>query len=297
MSIAVNPVSIARQLGVQTGLFPGEGLIVPSYRGGIFPCGMLFIFIQKIVHYQNKRNASRSIFWAIARRIASSKFQTVRQKAAKKAEEQCASGQFAAALFQLQRAISLGHLPSRALMAWLLVDGREGVLKNYQEAFQLVDTGARLGCHHCQGVLAYCYLGHGCEMGDIDFVRSLELASDSSERGSKYGQCALGDIYRVGFERNYPKSVEFYLLAAAQGLDVAQLNLGSMHQIGNVVAQNYAEALRLYQLAADQGHPRALYFVGNFNEFGRGVPVDVKKANHWYKCALAAGFTFAKLKV
>jgi hypothetical protein len=56
----------------------------------------------------------------------------------------------------LQRAIQLGHLPSRALLAWIFMFAREGIAKNRNTAIELVQEGARLGCHHCQGVLAFC---------------------------------------------------------------------------------------------------------------------------------------------
>jgi hypothetical protein len=47
-------------------------------------------------------------------------------------------------------------MPSRALLAWIFMFAREGIAKNMNTAIELVQEGARLGCHHCQGVLAYC---------------------------------------------------------------------------------------------------------------------------------------------
>jgi TPR repeat protein len=88
-----------------------------------------------------------------------------------------AAGQCAAAAAQLQRAIDLGDLSSRALKAWLHIDGREGVAKDGKTAFELAEECARLGCHHCQGVMADCYFwGYGCKR---DEARSLELALES----------------------------------------------------------------------------------------------------------------------
>ena len=48
----------------------------------------------------------------------------VRDKVAKEAEELCASGQCAAAVVALQRAIDFWDSTSRALMAWLLIWGQ-----------------------------------------------------------------------------------------------------------------------------------------------------------------------------
>jgi hypothetical protein len=57
------------------------------------------------------------------------------------------TGQCASAMVQLGRSIKNGHLPSRALKAWMLLRDREGVAKDYNGAFKLVEEGARLGCH------------------------------------------------------------------------------------------------------------------------------------------------------
>ena len=146
----------------------------------------------------------------------------------------------------------------------MLLDGREGVAKDWNAAFELVEEGARLGCHHCQGLMAMCYwLGHGCVK---DAARSLELARESSGKGSRYGQYTLGLFYQHGdseggVAQDYAQAVALYRLAAAQNLDDAQDSLGYMYYEGVGVAQDDAEALRWYQLAAAQGHPHALYLV------------------------------------
>jgi hypothetical protein len=54
----------------------------------------------------------------------------------KEAEVLCASGQFAAAVVTLKLAVDLGHLPSRALKAWIMLDGREGVAKDHNAEFE-----------------------------------------------------------------------------------------------------------------------------------------------------------------
>jgi len=236
--------------------------------------------------------ACHGMMQSCVRRVASKPMAAVRDDAAKEAEELCASGQCAAAAVPLQRAIHFGDSNSRALKAWLLIHGREGVAKDHKRAFELAEEGARLGCHHCQGVLARCYLdGCGCE---ADEARSLELARESSGRGSRYGQYMMGWLhYRGigGFVPDYAQSVAFYGLAAAQGLDEAQCNLGHMYRNGDFVAEDHAEALRLYQLAAAQGHPFALYRVAFYHENGLGgVAADAAEAIRWYMRAQAAGF-------
>ena len=228
----------------------------------------------------------------VAAKLMHSLAATVGSKVGKEAEELCASGQCAAAAVALKLAVDLGHLPSRALMAhMLIIDGREGVAQDLNGAFELVEEGARLGCHHCQGVMADCYMwGHGCE---LDAARSLEFARESSGKGSRYGQQLLGVLHHLGaggIAEDDAQAVALYRLAAAQNLDEAQFSLGDMYATGHGVAQDDAEALRLYQLAAAQGQPHALYNIAQCHEFGRGVPENKAEAIRWYRRALAAGY-------
>ncbi len=246
---------------------------------------------------QCNSGACRQMMLSIARRVDAGLAAAVRDKAAKEAEELCASGQCAAALPPLQLAVDLGHLPSRALKAWMLLEGREGVARDENGAFELVEEGARLGCHHCQGVMAECYMnGFGCVR---DEERSVELARESSGSGlgSRYGQCVLGKLYHWGeggVARDYAQALALYRLAAAQKLDGAQYCLGFMYSGGCGVAKDHAEALRWYRLAAAQGHPWALFSVAECHEFGRGVPTNKPEAIRWYRRTLAAGCPFAE---
>jgi TPR repeat protein len=252
------------------------------------------------LHFEPQRNwvTCRKMMQSIARRVAVGLVAAVRDKVAKEAEELCASGQCAVAVVPLQRAIDFGDLPSRALKAWLLIDGREGFAEDLKKAFELVEEGARWDCHHCQGVMACCCSrGYGCR---IDYARSLELALKSSEKGSKYGQFALGMLHHLGgggLARDRAQKAAFYRLAAAQGLDGAQLELGFMYRFGEGVAQDHAEALRWFHLAAAQGHPDALYMVAVCHENGHGVRKNKAAAIRWYSRAQAAGDAEATRKL
>ena len=109
------------------------------------------------------------------------------------AEALRATGQNDAALVLLELASAFGHSPSRAHKAWLLIEGRDRVARDGTAAFELAKEGARLGCHHCQGVMALCCAwGCGCQ---VDAARSLELARESSGKGSRYGQYTLGWLH------------------------------------------------------------------------------------------------------
>ena len=248
---------------------------------------------------QRNRRTCHLMMLCVTRRIAAGLVAAVRDKAAKEAEEMCASGQCVTALVKLQTAIYLGHLPSRALLAHMMLNGREGVYEDRDKAFELAEEGTRLGCHHCQGVMAYCYwkgvmaycYWKGCVIQQ-DSVRSLELARESSEKGSRYGQYVLGELYRLGeggVALDKFKAVALYRLAAAQNLDEAQFSLGDMYVCGRGIAKDYTEALRLFYLAAAQGHPWANEYLAICHELGLGVPKNKPEAIRWYMRALAAG--------
>jgi TPR repeat protein len=227
----------------------------------------------------------------IARRVASKQVSTMRDKAANQANELCTLGKCAAALVPLQKAIYLRDCSSLALKAWLLIHGREGVVKDYNEAFELAKEGVRLDCHHCQGVAAYCYLyGLGCER---NYKRSMELAHKSSGRDSKYGQYVIGlyvDICDEDLKVDYNQSVASLHLAVAQNLCDAQNFLGRMYGDGRGVAQNRTKALEMYQLAAAQGLPVAFINIAFYYEYGICVPKNMVTANSLIRRAQTAGY-------
>jgi TPR repeat protein len=225
----------------------------------------------------------------IARRVASKRMIAIRAKAAKEAEKLCAAGECAAALVPLRFAIYLGDLPSRALMAWLLIDEREGVARDIKRAHELADKGVLLGCHHCTGVIAMCYLrGFGVQ---YNAERSLELALDSADKGSKYGQYVLGSLHQRGIgglPKDSTTAITFFRLAAEQTLDAAQCELGLLYIWGYGDCIN--DGSQWLQLAAAQRFPKACLWLGDCHETGFIVDKNDSKAIRLYQIAKAAHY-------
>jgi len=291
--------NIARQLGVKNVSF--HRIIyeeILELKKVHFANSGIHLFLIKNLMCGLEKRRSQKIILEIAQWIASKHAASVRDKVAKEAEELYASGLCAAAFESLQKAIYFGDLPSRALMAWLLFDGREGVAKSWKKAYVLVEEGVRQGCHHSKGVMAlFNFHGYGIR-GDAahKLQRSMEFARESSDSGSRYGQFTLGELHYSGaggLARDDAQAVEFYRLAAAQGFDGAQNQLGYMYYFGLCVARDYAEALRWSQLAATKGHPSAMYRVAKCHEYGHSVPKNKAKAIQWFRLAQAAGITEA----
>jgi TPR repeat protein len=253
---------------------------------------------QRVGTYGNPRYYSRDgsmMMEKIKHRVTSVRLRTVRNKAAKKAKQLCDDGKCANAFVLLECAIKLGHLSSHAHKAWLLNDGRKGVAQDHNGALKLAEEGTRLGCHDCEGVLAFCYkYGVGCEQ---DEVRSLELARKSSGEGSMYGQYFLGELHYYGgsdeVAHDHAQALALHRLAAAQGLADAKDRLGHMYFRGNSVARDCAEALRWWRQAAAQGHPKAIYSVALCYEYGHSVQKSRLEAIRWYGLALEAGYSRA----
>jgi TPR repeat protein len=247
---------------------------------------------------QNNTRAYEQMVYIIARRVASKEMAVVRDEAAKEAEELCASGQCAAAFALLQLAIELGHLPSRAHMAWLLINGRKGVVKDPRKGFELAEEGVRLDCSECKGVVAECYKGDFCSCSIVPGLvvnekLSLQLARDSSDKDSRYGKIVWGKFCLFGGaqqKEDIPKALELLTSAAAQGLEEALICLGCMYQWGIGVLPNCEEALRFYQLAVDKENPEAMCRIASCHENGVGVAADVVVAILWYRLAQDAGY-------
>ena len=225
----------------------------------------------------------------IVRRVAAAQVAATREGLHAQVQAMRAAGDFAAAAALLQQAVGLGHVLSRADLADMLIAGREGVAMDRKRAFELVEEGTRLGCCHSQGVMARCFWGgYGCSK---DKARSLALARASAGEGSKYGQWTLGWLYQIGeggVAQDYAAALVHYRLAAAQGYDAAQNELGYMYGNGYGVAKDRAEALRWYKLAAAQGLGHASHNVGLYYELGKSVAADEAEAIRWYKRAAAA---------
>ena len=190
---------------------------------------------------------------------------------------------------ELKTSIANGDLASMADLAWLLLHGREGLRVDRKAAFKLAQEGCRRGCPHSQGVLALFYSSSDwCKIADSveNAATARRLASCSAEAGSKYGQFALGWIFEEE-DDEYPASATSrcnvqYALAAAQGLDYAQLQLAICGCYGNS-----EEELRLSYMAAAQGLPDAFEHLADIN-------FNLDERIYWHHRALAAGHSCAK---
>jgi len=78
-------------------------------------------------------------------------------------------------------------------------------------------------------------------------------------------------------------------MAAAQGLAVAQYNLGVMYAAAEGVDKDDAEAVRWYRAAAEQGHSAAGFNLALMYATGHGIPQDYVESYKWFNIAAAEG--------
>lgn len=96
---------------------------------------------------------------------------------------------------------------------------------------------------------------------------------------------------------DYVEAERWFRLAAAQGIAVAQFNLGSMFATGQGVVQDYAEAEKWFRLAAAQGNADAQCSIGVMYFNGYGVAEDSAEAAKWYRLAAAQGNMDAQVRL
>jgi TPR repeat protein len=132
-------------------------------------------------------------------------------------------------------------------LAKLFEEG-QGLEKNEEEAFKLLNMAADAGFQPAFPRLAMCYFsGAGVQQ---DYARCLDLVTASSSLGeSKF---VLSCMYFEGraVEKDEKKAVEL-LRESAQTCSMAMLSLGSLHLSGEHVELDEAQAFSYFKQASD----------------------------------------------
>jgi TPR repeat protein len=226
--------------------------------------------------------------WNIMFRVFSNR---LAKQAAKDGKRQFALGRCADAVVSFTRAISLGHLPSRATLACMLIEGREGVAQNIAEAVHLVESVSHL-CHDCEGMSAMCLRIRYFTLPLPDKTNAMFLEMEkqctamairSARKASKYGLCELAyHTFKGDFtSRQVEEAHKLYHRAAQDGLDVALFHYGQLFYRRQNVPQDYRRALHLLRMAAAQGYIPAIQEIALFYERGRGVLKMPDLAREW----------------
>ena len=90
-----------------------------------------------------------------------------------------------------------------------------------------------------------------------DFELDRDVISAAAERQTVFLRTLQAGEHEVLVAQDYKEAVKWYRLAAKQGNDVAQFNLGLKYAHGVGVPQSYQETYNWLSLAAASGHKAA----------------------------------------
>ena len=103
------------------------------------------------------------------------------------------------------------------------------------------------------------------------------------------------DGVNAAFNGDFETALHEFTLAAEEGLDLAQYNLGILYFTGQGVDQDLAEAFRWTEAAAQQGHVAAQFNLGSLYFSGDGVEANTDKAIEMFELAAWGGHANAAL--
>lgn len=119
---------------------------------------------------------------------------------------------------------------------------------------------------------------------------------------SKEGRIAFhnGDDYyfgQNGREKNIVKAVEWYRIAAENGIPEAQSYMGYFCKNGEGVPQDISSAIQWYRMAAKNDYLDAIWALHNMYENGDGVPADPNEAFRYLLMAADRGDPDARFNI
>ena len=130
------------------------------------------------------------------------------------------------------------------------------------------------------------------QMGQYD--RALNLWKEAGEAEDFGAMFRLYEEYMDAkiTERDVPLAL-FYLKKSAEGGDRrAQMEMGSLHDLGQGLQLSRKEAARWYLASARQGLPEAQYNIAVMYETGEGVPRNFAEAYRFYNLAIRNNFAY-----
>jgi TPR repeat protein len=122
-----------------------------------------------------------------------------------------------------------------------------------------------------------------------EIVKSIE---DQAFGGSAEAQHDLAAIYtagHAGVKQNYGRAIDWFTLAAQNGVANARYNLGVLYHQGLGVSVDKSKAVSYYRAAAFLSHPEALYNLGIAALAGEGMETSPQRAELYFTRAANLG--------
>ena len=161
-----------------------------------------------------------------------------------------------------------------------------------EKSVEWFEQGIRQGDKRATISLGRFYLlGIGVEQDTFKGMQMLEKYDNHGLASYLLAQVYDG-VIGYGVPINYPKALEYYLLAEKNKQDLTNEdlmtlynNLGTLYNAHEDIPTNYAEAQKYLTKAAEMGLPNAMYGLANLH----GFKGDKKQAFKWYLKAAENG--------
>lgn len=120
-----------------------------------------------------------------------------------------------------------------------------------------------------------------------DQGKQAALLRKGAEMGSPMWQERYADM--LYDKEEYPESLKWYSLAAAQGQLSSWYSVGFQYEHGQGMEKNLEKAVECYQKGAEGEDKVSLFCLGRMTFFGKGTPQDYAKAVYWLNKAADNG--------
>lgn len=191
-----------------------------------------------------------------------------------------------------------GDVEAAKKLAFMYMNGKEGVDPSIQESMKWFDKAASKGDVESMGWMGWLYLGNkGYQKEEDKAFKWLKRACEAGDYTSMY---FLAMCYRrgTGVKVNLNKSVQWLENGVNAQASNCMYELGLMYLDGiDGVEKNERKAAYYMEMSAKHNEKRGMYYLGNFYNQGRGVEKDKLKALEWWKKSAEAGCTDAKYEL
>lgn len=187
---------------------------------------------------------------------------------------------------ELRDSMALGNLNSQVDLAVRYIYG-DGVDKNWDEAFKLIQDAAQKGNRYGELWLGICY-HDGLGVAE-DHAEAVKWFKSSAEKGNKSAMYWLGSCYSSGdgVEEDYRQAFKYTKESADNGFYPAQRKVALFYENGDGVERDLKEAFRYFRMAADnefEGESAAKFMLAKYYFNGWGTNVDREKARKLLEC-------------
>lgn len=139
-----------------------------------------------------------------------------------------------------------------------------------------------------------------------NFLKAIKEWKPLAEEGDARVQYSLALVYtklgttEVDDNTNLTakeQALNWYLLAAEQGVIMAQYDLAVMYHTGRGAVQDYSKAIKWYKEASIKGYSMARGNLGLMYIYGTGVKKNYKEGLKWLRFAAEGGNSIAQEKL